>query len=234
MFTRFYKDLRDFSGETKTIICHGVLRQIRSCHRHRVSTNWCVQKRFAQCWYWHKNKVVTQSAAFWLILLPKVSMRSSICQSPVGEVSDWVTWVSHPEWWKGGQSETWHVDVCLCLVEMIANQLLKKLKAVVRESSVSSPSSVFIEIWEGYVHSMTIFGFSMAFMCFASIMWKWVETVNMPWHGLLPHSFNCDPPAAQGTTPCPSREGPSPNVLMPIKVGCMTSTSCFPIYYIVI
>lgn len=62
-------------------------------------------------------------------------------------------------------------------------------------------------------------------------MWKWVETVNMPWHGLLPHSFNCDPPAAQGTTPCPLREGPSPNVLMPIKVGCMTPTLCFPILY---
>ena len=34
------------------------------------------------------QKVVTQSAAFWLILLPEESMRSSNCQSPVGEVSD--------------------------------------------------------------------------------------------------------------------------------------------------
>ena len=61
---------------------------------------------------------------------------------------------------------------------MIANKLLKPhllkyvaVEDVVRESSVSSPSSVFIEIWEGYVHSvMDNFGFSMAFMWFASIM----------------------------------------------------------------
>ena len=85
---------------------------------------------------WHK--------VLWVLVHPFLSSRSEFCfwprntlittiginqvihsLVPIGEVSHWVTRVSHPEWWKGGQSATWHVDVCLCLGEMIASKLLK-------------------------------------------------------------------------------------------------------------
>lgn len=190
---RFY----DFSGETKAIVCHGVLGQIRSCHRQRVSMNWCVQKHL----YSHGFGVLTKKRCWHKVLrLPSPKRRWGHPFVP----SWWgigLSYLAIPSWVM--ERQTIRDLACRCLPIFGGNDSepiaikphLSKYGAVddvVRESSVSSRSSVFIDSWEGCVHSvMDSFGFAMA-----SIMWKWVETVNMPWHGLLPHSFNCDPLAA--------------------------------------